>query len=379
MTEKEKIKVKLVQTTTGCTLEEAELAWAASDDDEQKAIEIVDRIRSKYLAIKVHFSGSGMKSIEGLVVVILEDGAQAPLYSTCVVVNYSEEPLQVDTSASVIYWQQLITASRSEQNRFNIDSSIELQEYVKDEMTPEPFHTLMKATRELKELESSELSENLKKKKHDELKLNITTTISEFIENALAQPLKVDAGTELFNEHIFEDIAKTLGIANPNAEEHQKGESDEDEEEEGVAKAVFVNIKGNVVLDIAEGILAQDLKLNDKIAVDITERSRLAENVGRLLGLRSQGHWLHAWGLITEINELSDNRRRIVVEIAKSVYIETVSMGNVKVKSTRKYPGGSRHEYILETPSILPGYFMVAGMVLFFSLLVKIFMVMANR
>ena len=128
MTGNDEIKIKLVQSTTGCTIEEAELAWGASDGDEQKAIHLVDMIRPKYLAIKVHFSGSGMKSIEGLVIIILEDGAEEPLYTSCVVVNYSEEPLQVDANANVFYWQQLITASKGEQSRFNIENSIELQE-----------------------------------------------------------------------------------------------------------------------------------------------------------------------------------------------------------------------------------------------------------
>lgn len=379
MTEKDKIQEKLIQSTTGCTIEEAELAWAASEGDEEKALQIVGKIQDKYLALKIYFSGSGMKSIEGLIVAILQEGAEAPLYSASVVSSYAEEPLQVDNTASVIYWQQLITASKSEQNRFNIESSIELQDYIRAGLTPEPFHTLMKATREIKKLELSELSEIIKDKKIKEQQHLINITTSDFVENALAQPLKVDTGTELLNEHIFEEIAQTLGIITQNDAAAREGDPGEVEEKKGIAKVVFVKLKGKLILDVSQGILAKDLKLKDKIAVDVTERTRLAENVGRLLGLRSQGHWLHAWGLIAEIDELTDGRRRIVVEIAKNVFVDTITMGNIKIKSTRKYPGGNRHEYILETPSIIPSYFMVAGMVLFFSLLVKIFMVMANR
>jgi hypothetical protein len=373
----DEIKIKLVQSTTGCTLEEAELAWGASDGDEQKAIQMVDMIRPKYLAVKVHFSGSGMKSIEGLVIVILEDGVEEPLYTSCVVVNYSEDPLQVDTTANIFYWQQLITASRSEQSRFNIESSIELQEYIKEEITPEPYYTIMKATRELKDLDSSDQSENVKKKKTEELERTIVCSVSEFIEINLMQPLKVEVGTELFNEYMFKDISKILGIVSLEEEEEEEDTVGSPEEVEE-RKPIFVELKGKLVLDIADGILTKDLRLKDKIAVDIIDRSRLAENVGRLLGLKSQGHWLHAWGVVTDIEELTDSRRRITAEIARNVFVQSVSMNNIKAKCNRKYPGGKRHEYILESSSSIPGYFMVAGMVLFFSLLVKIFMVMAN-
>ena len=294
----DEIKIKLVQSTTGCTLEEAELAWSASDGDEQKAIKMVNMIRPKYLAIKVHFSGSGMKSIEGLIIVILEDCAEEPLYTSCVVVNYSEEPLEVDTTANVFYWQQLITASRNEQSRFNIESSIELQEYIKEQITPEPYYTIMKATRELKDLDSSDQSEKAKKNKTEGLEQTIVIAISDFLEINLAQPLKVEVGTELFNEYMFKDIAKVLGITGLDKEEE---DTDEPSEEAKEGKPVLVHLKGKLVLDIAEGILAKDLKFKDKIAVDIVDRSRLAENVGRLLGLKSQGHWLHAWGVITDI------------------------------------------------------------------------------
>ncbi|MCD6218386.1 hypothetical protein J7L05_11100 [bacterium] len=372
----DEIKVKLVQSTTGCTLEEAELAWGASDGDEQKAIQMVDMIRPKYLAVKAHFSGSGMKSIEGLVIAILEDGAEEPLYTSCVVVNYSEDPLQVDTTANIFYWQQLITASRSEQSRFNIESSIELQEYIKEEITPEPYYTIMKATCELKDLDSSDQSENAKKKKTEELEQTIVGAVSEFIEINLMQPLKVEVGTELFNEYMFKDISKVLGIVSFDEEDD---DTDEPSEEVKERKPIIVQLKGKLVLDIAEGILTKDLRLKDKIAVDIIDRSRLAENVGKLLGLKSQGQWLHAWGVIVDVEELSDNRRRITVEIARNVFVQSVSMNNIKAKCNRKYPGGKRHEYILESSSSIPGYLMVAGMLLFFSLLVKIFMVMANR
>ncbi len=376
MTGNDEIKIKLVQSTTGCTIEEAELAWGASDGDEQKAIHLVDMIRPKYLAIKVHFSGSGMKSIEGLVIIILEDGAEEPLYTSCVVVNYSEEPLQVDANANVFYWQQLITASKGEQSRFNIENSIELQEYLKDEIIPEPYYTIMKATRELKDVDSSDQSENAKKKKTEELEQIIVGSVSDFIESNLAQPLKVEVGTELFNEHMFKDISNVLGIiTHDNDDEEDTDEPTEDAKER---KPIVVQLKGKPVLDIAEGMLTKDLRLKDKIAVDIIDRSHLAENVGRLLGLKSQGHWLHAWGVIANVEEMSDNRKRITVEIARNVFVQSVSMNNIKVKCNRKYPGGKRQEYILESSSSIPGYFMVAGMVLFFSLLVKIFMVMAN-
>ncbi|MFH1514717.1 MAG: hypothetical protein ABIG42_04575, partial [bacterium] len=202
----------------------------------------------------------------------------------------------------------------------------------------------------------------------------LKTTVTSFFERFFSQSLNVEIAVELHNQYRFDEIAKNLGIKIVDDKKKERFNTGVDNYED--RKPVLVKLLGKVVLDIVDGILAGDLKMNDKIAVDVVENSRVAENIGKLLGLKSQGQWLHAWGIVVEINELTDGRRRMLVRIAKSIFVETITMNNVKVKSTRKYPGGDRQQFILESPTAIPGYIMVAGLALFLTLLVKIFIVM---
>ena len=368
-------KIKLIQSATDCTFEEAELAWQTSDGNESDAIEVLAMIRPRFLVIKVHFSGSGMKTLEGLAAVIIEEDSHEPVFTSAVVINYSEEPLVIDSDASINFWHQYITSLRTEQNRFNIESSVELHDFIKSEITPEPYYTVRKTTIELRELESSDDSEEIELRCLDLNKI-LNTTMLSFFERFFSQPLNIEISYEFQNQYRFDEIAKNLGIKI--VEEEKKEKSEKNDAEKQSYRASVVKLQGKIVLDIVDGILAGDLKIDDKIAVDVVENSRVAENIGKLLGLKSQGQWLHAWGLIVEIDELTDGRRRMLTRIAKNIYVESIAMNNVKVKSTRKYPGGDRKEYILESPTTVPGYLMVAGMALFLTLLFKIFIVVTH-
>jgi hypothetical protein len=122
------------------------------------------------------------------------------------------------------------------------------------------------------------------------------------------------------------------------------------------------------------------LRKGDRILVDINDKSSIANTVASMLGLINEDDsWKPVWGYVSETEEISADRRRVLVQIAKNVFVESGSMNEIRIKCKRKYPGGSRSEYIIHSPSSVPGYIVVAGLVLFFTILLKILMVMFNH
>jgi hypothetical protein len=373
-------KIEFLKTVSGCTYDEAQLALAISENDEQKALSMVDLIRQRYLVIKVYFNTSGLKSIQGLFFTILDEMSSLPIYTMTLVINYSDEPMNTNMNADVIYFHQLITANRKEQNRYNIESSIELKEYIEGNFIPEPAHKIWNT---VKELNSSPPAEENSPQvdRTKELEKNLLLLISQFLEDHFRQSLNVKFGIELLNKLRFQDLAKGMGLTSlienndKNTDEAGSAEKKSIEEE----MPVIVTVKGKGVIDISGGILARDLRKGDKIAVDITERSDIAENLARMLGINTEGYWLHTWGVVTDIRNLEDGRRRVIVEIARNIFVDCIFISEMLIKCRKRYPGGSRSEFIMESPSTVPGYLMVAGMALFFGLLMKIFMIIMNR
>ena len=378
------LKIDFIVTATGCTPDEAKLALATSEGDEKKALSTVQIIRDRFMIIKAHLFSTGIKSLEGLFFVILEENLSSPVYTYPLVINYSEEPIKINRENDVRYWHQVITANRREQNRYNIESSIELKEFIEENLIPEPAHGIWQIARDLKHLEENPDDDDANaNEKKSELEKLLNSTISMFLEPHFKQSLQSETSLELHNKLRFANIAKAFGLTDYfeeiSFEEEKKQEEASQKADEKDEDSVVITVKGKPVLDVTDGILTCDLVKGDSIAVDIIERSQVAENLGSMLGLKSQGYWLHTWGIIRQISNVDENQRRIQVEIARNIYVDMMTINEVRIKCKRKYPRGDRSEYVLESPSTVPGYLMVAGIALFFGLLMKIFAIIINR
>lgn len=372
-------KIDLILSSTGCTVDEAELAWNTSEENHEKALEIVELIRSRYLAIKCHFTCSGKQSMEGIFLVILEDKAVSPLFATTAVIHYPETQLDVNGEGDILYWSQLIASKRRDQSRMNMESSIELEEFLRNNILPDPAFQLWCDSKLIKELRNSSSKDTSKLIKISDLQKSFNRSIKQFVSSYYNLPLSVESDTELVNNLMFGDIAIALGIRIAEEEPPVEEEEQEQPQVRKVRAPVIVHMKGKMVLDISEGILAKDLRNGDRIAVDITDKSTMAGTIASMLGLVDDSSWKPAWGYISEIEEIGTDRCRILVQIAKNVFVDTSSMKGIRIKCKRKYPGGSRTEFILHSPSTIPSYVVVAGLALFFTILLKIFMVMFNH
>lgn len=373
-------KIDLILSSTGCTRDEAELAWNSSEYNYEKALEIVELIRSKYLAIKCHFACTGKQSMEGIFLIIIEDKAITPLYISAAVINYPEVQFEISEEGDILYWSQLVASKRRDQSRMNMESSIELEEFLRNNILPDPAFQLWSESRQIKELRNSSSDDTTKLIKISDLQKSISRMIKQFVSTYYNLPLNVESNTELVNNFMFNDIAIALGIITV-AEEISPAQEEEPEKpkERTIIEPVIVHMKGKMVLDITEGILAKDLKKGDRISVDIVDKSSMAGAIVSMLDLVEGGSWKPAWGYVTEVEGVGTDRCRILVQIAKNVFVETASMSDIRIKCNRKYPGGNRSEFVLHSPSSVPGYVVVVGLALFFTILLKVIMVVFNR
>jgi hypothetical protein len=372
-------EIDLIISSTGCTLDEAELAWKTSEENHEKALQVVELIRSKYLAIKCHFTGSGKQSIEGIFLLLLEDKSLTPLYASTAVMNYPETQLEVNAGGDILYWSQLIASKRRDQSRMNMESSIELEEFLRNNILPDPALQLWNESKQIKVLRNSSSVDTSKLIKISDLQKSIDRTIKLFVSTFYNQPLSVESDTELVNNLRFGDIAIALGlIVIPDEALKVQEKVQEKPKERKFREPVIVHMRGRMVLDITEGILAKDLRKGDRISIDIVDNSSMAGTIVSMLGLVENGSLKSTWGYVSETEEAGTDRRRILVQIAKNVFVETVSMNDIRIKCKRKYPAGCRSEFVLHSPSSVPGYVVVAGLALFFTILLKVFMVMFN-
>ena len=373
----DELKIEIIRSATGCSHSDAQLALEVSGGDEEKALGLINFIRPRYLIIKSHFSGSGVRSLEGLILCILQDGGDAPAYTTVVVVNYSEEPISVEPGASLVYWQQLIASNRREQNRYNIESSLEVKEYIENEILPETGFALWTAARDIKELKVGSLPEKERDRKIAEYQRLAKESLNRLLEGHFKLNLRIDLDLELITEMQFMEVSKGLGLMNPVESEFDESLKQVESQLES-KKNITIVLQGQTVVDASGGILVRDLQIGDKIAVDIIERSPVADHLGKLLGLRKGHYWLHTWGFIKRIKILDNGRKQLFAEIARRIFIETVVEDEERIKCERRYHNVKHNEYVLESPSAVPGYLMVAGIALLFTIIVKILLVIAN-
>ena len=374
----DQLKIDIIRSATGCSESEAKLACDVSGMDEEKAIGLIRYIRPRYLVVKSHFSGSGVRSLEGLVMLILEDNRELPVYVTTVVVNYSEDPIMVDPTASLIYWQQMIASHRREQNRYNIESSLEIKEYIENHILPETGFVLWHAARELKEITASTLSGRDKDKKIVECEKGARDGLNHFLEGFFKLSLRLELGMELLTEIQFMEVAKGLGVTSPIDVETEM-ESAKSETRKETKVNVSIVLHGRAVEDTVEGIVSSELKIGDRVAVDVTERSQASEHLAKLLGLKKSGIWMHAWGTVRRIGRLDSERIRVYVEIARNIFVEIIVVNKDRIKTDKSHFGGKRHELVLEPQPAITGYLVMAGITVFFTIVVKILMVMVNR
>jgi len=374
----DELKIEILKSTTGCGRSDAQLALDVAGGDEEKALGLINFVRPRYLIVKVHFSGSGVRSLEGLVLVILHDGSDMPVYTTAVVVNYSEEAIYIEPGAGLVYWQQLIASNRREQSRYNIESSLETKEYIEREILPETGFTLWTSAREIKELKAGNLPEKEKDKKIAEYDRLAKESMSNLLEGHFKLNLRMDLELELITEMQFVEVSKGLGLMStpePGVDESIKQLESQVESK----KNVTIVLQGQAVLDPSGGIFVKDLQIGDRIAVDIIERSPVADHLGKLLGLRKGHYWLHTWGFIKKFKTAESGKRQMIIEIARRIYIEALAIDEERVKCERKYHDAKHSEQVLESPSAVPGYLMIAGIALIFTFIIKILLVITNR
>ncbi len=134
-------------------------------------------------------------------------------------------------------------------------------------------------------------------------------------------------------------------------------------------------LKGNFLIDPAFGARVQDLEEGDFVYCEILDRSEVALSAARMIGAYKRGLWLPVRGRILEIEEKEDERCRFRLQLAKGVYLDTLSYINLRIR-TEDYKSAAKRQ--LPEPetaaptnslALLVGVVLVAMLVMAFILM----------
>jgi hypothetical protein len=151
--------------------------------------------------------------------------------------------------------------------------------------------------------------------------------ITRLLEDIFIDRIKVDLDYDFMIEKNFKAIAQDLGLESGSYTAVLTQE--EPEQSEGLK----VSLKGQFVIDPVNGIPSQELKVDDKVYVEIVDRSELGVSIGRLIGAYRMGIWRPVRCRIEEINQLTGGRWRFHLRVTKGIFVDVLSYESILVRN----------------------------------------------
>lgn len=343
MTEQTQNSIALLVQELNVSEDLARIAVNEADGVLEKARDILSDLLPKYIIIKARFLTVRSDSCGGLIFICVEKNARDFIFIKTIQ-DFDRDWLR---GISVYYSPEIfdrffIEYFQDQRRSIRRYDAQKLKDSLKDSINPTSFNFLFKYWNQSKQEIFNEKDPRLP----PEHPVSVLKTAFEFtLSNILVQDVEVEVDYDFLTSSQFEAVRESLGVPSPDKD---KSPSDTSNEKDSPQERFRLYLKGQFIIDPVDGVLLEEVQLNDVLYCEILDRSEVAVSAGRIIGAYRRGAWFPVRGTVVEIDDMTGERRKYRLKIAPGIYVDVLSFTGFRVRA-KPYSTEETFQRIKET------------------------------